>query len=223
MGYSTDFNGSLNLSRQLTDVEKTYINNFSGTRRMKRDVNKLMELFKGKYGYPVVPTNLLPASEGTVTDMVDNGSGEFVVPNRTALEIYGVDGEFFVKPDGNHGQTEDASIIDYNIPPGQALFNRQKDFNNEWEEKQKLIASGKCQPGLWCQWVMNEENELEWDGGEKFYYYIEWLKYLIDKFFQPWGVILNGEIEWTGEDRDDLGKIVVKDNVVNGKQGKIVY
>ena len=70
---------------------------------------------------------------------------------------------------------------------------------------------------------MNEENELEWDGGEKFYYYIEWLKYLIDKFFQPWGVILNGEIEWTGEDRDDLGKIVVKDNVVNGKQGKIVY
>jgi hypothetical protein len=52
MGYSTDFYGALKLSRPATEKEKKYINTFSGTRRMKRDVNKLMELYKGQHGLP---------------------------------------------------------------------------------------------------------------------------------------------------------------------------
>lgn len=30
MGYSTDFKGKFELSRQLTDIERDYINTFSG-------------------------------------------------------------------------------------------------------------------------------------------------------------------------------------------------
>lgn len=176
MGYTTDFEGSLSLSKNLTDEQKNYINTFSNTRRMKRDVNKLMELYHGNYGYPGVP--------------------ETADPN----DIYGYQGEFFAMDDGYSGQKNDESVIDHNTP-------------------------SESQPGLWCQWVITGtvEQQLEWDCGEKFYDYVDWLKYLIDKFFSKWGVLLNGEIYWYGEDSDDLGVIVVKDNVIKIKYGEIVY
>lgn len=73
----------------------------------------------------------------------------------------------------------------------------------------------KTQPGLWLQWVPTEDGMfLEWDGNEKFYNYVEWLEYLIDKVLEPKGYILNGEIEWRGEEWDDIGVINVEDNVV---------
>lgn len=198
MGYTTDFMGSLQLSRELTTKEKEYINTFSDTRRMKRDVNKLMELYKGKHGIPD------PADE-------------------TPDSIYGTEGCFFAFDDGNSGQIDDNSILNYNTPPGQAICDNIKDFDKIWEENKTKAKHSLCQPGLWCQWIINEDNELEWDGSEKFYNYVEWLKYLIEIFFKRWGVKLNGEIEWEGEDSGDRGKIVVKDNVVKTLVGRITY
>lgn len=79
-------------------------------------------------------------------------------------------------------------------------------------------------PGYYCQWIPTEDGwGLEWDGGEKFYSYVEWLKYLIENFFVPWGIKLNGEIEWEGEESGDLGKIIVTNNVVEVKEGRVVY
>lgn len=111
---------------------------------------------------------------------------------------HGVDGEFFV---GHHqdfsgffaGQVERDfdGLVEYNTPP-------------------------RTQPGLWCQWVPSEDRKgIEWDGGEKFYHYTEWLQYIITNFLQPKGYILNGQVEWAGEDRRDNGVITVKNNVVN--------
>jgi len=41
----------------------------------------------------------------------------------------------------------------------------------------------------YCQWVSNKEGtQLEWDGNEKFYGYVEWLNWLIDNFFKPKGI-----------------------------------
>jgi hypothetical protein len=117
-------------------------------------------------------------------------------------------GGFFVGELGEFGQAmEGPDIEDYNMPP-------------------------RGQPGLWCQWVPRngervaklekEDDELEegvvWDaigpdGGEKFTYYIEWLKYLIEHFLAPWGYKLSGTIEWQGESEEDKGKIVLEDNV----------
>ena len=205
MGYSTDFSGSFKLSKSLTKKQFDYINKFSETRRMKRDVEKLMELFKGKGGYP----------------------GRTVAKN-TPQEIYGNEGEYFVGGTESYGQGRDASIIDYNEPPGQLPYNTNEDFNKRWDAKRKHIEEEKCQPGLWCQWIVvdweqYDEMILEWNGGEKFYEYIPWLKYLIKHFFEPWGVKLNGEVHWVGEDSNDRGKIVVTDNVVKVYQGTIVY
>ena len=77
-------------------------------------------------------------------------------------------------------------------------------------------VSPKNQPGLWCQWVPNEDGtELHWDGGDKFYHYVDWLKYYIKNFFSRWDIKLNGKVEFWGECEGDHGFIVVKDNVVS--------
>ena len=124
-----------------------------------------------------------------------NGIGSTRRMKRSGLsKEYGVDGEFYFEADGDFGQSRNpkfGKIVDYNIPP-------------------------KTQPGLWCQWIMLEDRQtIEWDGGEKFYNYVEWMIYLIDKILKPAGYIVNGEIEWNGEDFSDQGVIIVKDNKVN--------
>lgn len=102
-------------------------------------------------------------------------------------------------------------IADESVFPPMAEVNRNldalgvKDYNT---------PPGNC-PGLWCQWVVTEDNKyLEWDGAEKFYKYVEWLDYLISNFIGPSGYVLNGAVEYQGEYRDDYGVIYVKDNDV---------
>lgn len=102
----------------------------------------------------------------------------------------GIDGEFFVGGLGDFGQEHDHSVTNNNSPPA-------------------------SQPGLWCQWTPSEDGSaIQWDGGEKFYNYIEWLQYLIENFISRWGYKLNGEVCWNGEDDVDSGILSVKDNVL---------
>ena len=80
------------------------------------------------------------------------------------------------------------------------------------------------QPGYWCQWIPSKDGKrLIYDGGEKFHHCIEWLRYIIKNFLVPWGYILNGIVEWRGEDNDDFGRITVKDNVVKVRRNLPVY
>jgi hypothetical protein len=115
----------------------------------------------------------------------------FADPVREAVNLpVGIDGEYFVGGTGFYGQGHDPSVLDNNEPP-------------------------ITQPGLWCQWIPNSErNAIQWDGGEKFYNYIEWLDYIIKKFIIPWGYTLNGKVNWQGENPEDIGQIIVRDNVV---------
>jgi hypothetical protein len=77
----------------------------------------------------------------------------------------------------------------------------------------------KTQSGLWCQWVPTEDHmAIEWDGGEKFYNYVQWIEYLISKVLAPRGYVLNGTVEFEGEDRHDYGEIEIVENNVNGKR-----
>ena len=100
---------------------------------------------------------------------------------------------------------------------------RPKEFGIEGEffigEDQKDVIDHNnppsTQPGLWCQWVPNEDGtEIVHDGGEKFYYYTEWLVYLIHKILAPNGYILNGEVVWDGEETGDVGTIIVENSKV---------
>ena len=124
-------------------------------------------------------------------------------PHREAVGLpVGAEGEFFVGGAGFAGQGNDLSVINHNRPPS-------------------------SQPGLWCQWVPIEESgvysRFGWNGGEKFYNYIEWLEYLIKNLLEPWGYALNGEVTWQGEERDDIGKLIVTNNKVSVKNGTIKW
>jgi hypothetical protein len=105
------------------------------------------------------------------------------------LQKYGFEGELYY----DNGQETDPSIIDHNLPPS-------------------------TQPSLWCQWVYKpEEGIIEWDHGEKFYEYVEWIKYLINRILQPKGYTLNGTVYWEGEDPSDKGEIIIMNNKVYSK------
>lgn len=167
MGYTTEFSGSFTPNRPFTEEETNFLNRFSSTRRMKRNVFKIIELepdFKNGF----------------------NGS-------------YGDEGEYYIGGESwgyeNHieGNASRVSIISYNENP-------------------------KNQAGFWCRWII-EDGEIVWDGGEKFYNYVEWLQYIIDNFLSVWGIVINGEVTYEGEDLDDFGKIIVVDNVITVNEG----
>ena len=99
----------------------------------------------------------------------------------------GKDGMYFVGGGGFRGQGRDGSVLDHN-------------------------GSGTM-PGLWCQWVPTEDCAgIEWDEGEKFCDYTEWLRFIVDHFLRPWGYVLNGEVKWSGEDDEDMGKLIAENN-----------
>jgi hypothetical protein len=108
---------------------------------------------------------------------------------------YGEEGEFYF-PDPSTVESKDRSILDYNTPP-------------------------VTQPSLWCQWMYNpEDNTISWDKGEKFYSFVEWIQYIIEKVLVPMGIrknqkpyLLNGTVTWDGEGRDS-GSIVIIDNKI---------
>lgn len=115
----------------------------------------------------------------------------FPDPIREAVGLpIGPEGAYFVGGRDDFGQGEDESILDYNDPP-------------------------YGQPGLWCQWIPSKDRTaIVWSGAEKFYYYVEWLEYLIEHFLGPWGYLLNGEVDWQGEEEEDRGTITVVENAV---------
>lgn len=118
-------------------------------------------------------------------------------PYRAAVGLAaGIEGEYFVAGAGFAGQDHDDSILNYNSAP-------------------------KTQPGLWCQWQPNTSGTaIKWDGGEKFYKYEEWLTYLNENFFKPWGYVLDGSVRWQGEDTKDYGTLVMNEGTLSVHPGE---
>jgi len=96
--------------------------------------------------------------------------------------------------------------------------------DKDWRNDTSRPGGDKDELSYHCQWVSDKQGMyLEWDQGENFYFYIEWLQWLINNFFYPIGIKLNGEVNWQGEENSDLGKIIVKDNELKIKKGKVVW
>lgn len=173
MGYTTDFEGSFDITGKMDKHFVNYIERFAATRHMVRDNEKIKELFPNWKEYTFDGENL------------------------------GVDGEYFLTPDYRKNMGIDDSVLDHNRP-------------------------SQTQPELWCQWVLDLDNEadlenndvneftgrLEWDGGEKFYCYVEWLEYLVINFFAPMKLELNGTVLAVGESTGDASYIIVSKNKV---------
>jgi len=120
--------------------------------------------------------------------ILDPGTHEFLTKlantrrmKRNVDSMYGVEGEFYVKGTGYMGQDHEPNIVNYNGSP-------------------------RTQPGLWCKWIPSQDGQyIEWDGSEKFYSYIEWIEYIMEKILAPKGYLLSGVVQWIGENRGDIG------------------
>ncbi len=121
-------------------------------------------------------------------------AGTLADPVREAVGLpVGEWGEYFVGGAGFMGHEKDASVVDQNQPP-------------------------PSQPSLWCHWAPTPDGRaIQWNGLEKFYSYVEWLEYWIERFLVPWGRVLHGEVGWQGEEEGDRGVIRVEDNRVRAE------
>ena len=119
-------------------------------------------------------------------------------PEREAVHLpVGEDGEYFVGGKGPAGQYGDDSILNANNP-------------------------APSQPDLWCNWKPTPKGDyLQWNEVENFSTCVEWLEYLIQHFFTPWGRTLNGVIAYRGENFSDFGMIWVRDNKIENLKGSM--
>lgn len=67
-------------------------------------------------------------------------------------------------------------------------------------------------PGFWGDWRINDEGNLSWSGAEKFYWYVQWLYFLIVHFSEPAGYKLTGKVRYEGGDPYDRGYILPDQN-----------
>ena len=145
-----------------------------------------LKLHHNRYLKALATTRRMKRDPNVLEDYIDKLRQDVGLP-------LGDEGEFYVGSveDLDWGQSRDKSIISYNLPPSN-------------------------QPSLWLQWLPSEDGDCYmWDGAEKFYDYVDWLKYVIKNFFDPWGYKLNGQVAWSGEDRSDIGVITITDNLID--------
>lgn len=204
MGYTTDFNGEWIVTPKLAPNHLAYLKQFAEVRHMRRDADKAEKL----------PD-----------------------PLRLAVGLpIGLEGAYYVgTADKFQSQGEDPSVLDSNEPPGTPDIppspdpaSHMADWGNRYNKwihlKTEAHRLGVVVPGLWCQWVPSADgNTIEWDTGEKFYNYTEWIEYLIEHFLRPWGYRLDGEMYWYGEETDDRGLIRITDNVVKVLHAVVTY
>ena len=226
MGYTTDFAGAFTVDPPLDRAQIDYLLAFSRTRRVARDPMLAAEMsdpvryavgldlgepdaayFVGAQGYmgqdadpSVLDQNAPPGGR----------LGGWVIPNGRKIDrgfgMLSALGERCPLPEPHR-------VYPATIPQGHICEL------GTWREPQP-----NAQPGLWCQWVPAEDGcGIMWDGGEKFYEYIEWIKYLLDHFIKPWGRTLTGQVEWQGEERDDMGIIIARGDHIEVAEGKVAY
>lgn len=71
------------------------------------------------------------------------------------------------------------------------------------------------QPSFQCCWTANNKGiVVQWNKLGRTFAPAPWLEYMIEHFFKPWGVMLNGKVECHGEEKDDRTLIVVNNNTV---------
>lgn len=105
-------------------------------------------------------------------------------------------------------------------------FNELIELNNTRHEKYlntKYEDDPRETPSLYCPWTPSENGLfIEFDGLEKPSGEIFWIREIC-KILAAKGYILNGEVEWNGQESGDMGKIKVVNNVVSIKKPRIEW
>ena len=78
-------------------------------------------------------------------------------------------------------------------------------------EKDSLPAG---MPNPYCHWIIDSKDRLVWDGHEEFSDCMEWLQYLINRFFQPDGLSISGEVICYGNEIMNGSFIIADHNIL---------
>lgn len=120
---------------------------------------------------------------------------------------------------------EHDSLIDFSSDKPFTFFTLNKPLS---EEHCKLLSNfikkhderfpgGDGTPQIACEWrISDDKKKLEWESdGLRYEKELndQWLNYLIETFFQPWGYVLNGKFHWVNEDNES-GITVINNNRV---------
>ncbi len=113
--------------------------------------------------------------------------------------------------------------IDFNRPltvPEYRELEKLANYDSKHDGTYELYTdTPETMPDSYLQWQpSNDGSGLQWNGGEKFYDYIHWLRWLIKHYFVPHGITLNGQIRWQGEEITDSGILKVIDNKVTSQK-----
>jgi len=220
MGYTTEFSGQFDCSPALDPQLVKDINDYAETRHFQR---KCDEAKYGKDGEMFIDRDRLD-----ILGYPDGSKNPSVVHAATK-DGDGAGAAVLAMLEQQKAGLKAAGLaycpeLDATIVPGKMVQLPSDDlrivrltsdgFGENPGVKDYNEPAGGC-PGLWCQWVATKDGKhIEWDGGEKFYEYVDWLKWIIEKFLKPNGIVLNGEVRWQGEYDDDKGVIRVHDNEV---------
>ena len=93
-------------------------------------------------------------------------------------------------------------------------FSLNKPAGDDLVELMSNMDDHPQGPGGYCQWILSKDRTaIEWDGGEKFYDFITWIR-LVAKLAGEMGYSLTGKVRWSGEERQDKGEIIAADNII---------
>ena len=192
MGYTTDFKGSLTLSKPLTEEQLKWYNDWKSIRKCSRDSQKLMEEYKGKYS--------LDGDYGVDGEFFGYVPKKYLDENGDGI-WYDENGDYIRDIDSYSGWIGGDSVKQFSINPNFGYNPNQPKGSN------------------WCRWKI-EGNQLLWDGREKFYNYVEWLEYINKNIFSKWDITFTDqtEIKWSGEDVEDCGVIYIEDGWIYDKR-----
>lgn len=95
------------------------------------------------------------------------------------------------------------------LPPTEVVvrLNELDDIDGREQDDDKM-------PSGYNQWKLTPDcRHIEWDGGEKFYDYVEWLQYIIDTVLTPNDIALSGSVAYSGENASDNGILTIENGI----------
>jgi hypothetical protein len=101
---------------------------------------------------------------------------------------------------------------------GKLKLNKELDTHtiNKINNLNSYNSKDNNMPKSVCKWIVHDDKKhIIWNWEEKFYYYIEWLDYIIQNILKNNNYVLSGELIAEWEDiENDISKINVNDNQI---------
>lgn len=98
----------------------------------------------------------------------------------------------------------------------QLTLDEYRELESTWTDGAKVTIPGNSFGPNYSPWTIDDKGKelfIECDGSA--YYWEEILRLMVENFFTPKDILLNGTMRWDGEEGGDIGRLTVKDNEIS--------